>query len=63
MWCAHCLQPVNGVIDHALCKESMWLAMSEEYTRAREAFKKQYDLTHKGETVEFRAPLTRSVSR
>jgi len=63
MWCAHCLQPVNGFIEHELCKENIWLAMSEEYTRAREAFKKQYDFTHHGETVEIRAPLTRSVSR
>jgi len=63
MYCGNCLQPVNGVIDHELCKHEVWLAISEEYTRAREACKKQYDFEPKGCTVEVRKPLTRSVSR
>lgn len=63
MWCAHCIRPVDGTIDHAPCKEAVWAVMSEEFTRAREALQKQFDLTHKGETVEIRAPLTRSASR
>ena len=45
MNCVHCSQPVNGVIEHELCKEAVWRAMSEEFTRVREALKKQYDLT------------------
>ena len=63
MWCASCMQPVNGVIDHELCKEALWFSLSEEYTRTREAFKKQYDFAPKGCTVELREPLTRSESR
>jgi hypothetical protein len=62
MWCGHCLQPVNGIIDHELCKEAVWFAISEQYTQARDNFKKQYDLSHKGETVEVHQPLTRCKS-
>ena len=62
MWCGHCLQSVNGIIDHKLCKEAVWLAVSEEYTKVRENFKKQYDFAPKGETVEVREPLTRCKS-
>ena len=58
MWCANCMQPVNGIIDHKLCKENIWEWMSEEYTRQRDAFVKQY----MSETVEVRQPLTRSRS-
>jgi hypothetical protein len=57
------MQPVNGIIEHELCKESVWLILSEEYTRKREAFKKQYDFAPKGATVDVREPLERSVSR
>ena len=57
------MQPVNGVIDHDFCKEAVWLTLSEEYTKNREAFKKQYDFAPKGCTVELREPLERSVSR
>lgn len=63
MYCAHCIQLVNNVKDHELCKEYVWLAMSEELTRVREAVKKQYDFVPKGCTVDVREPLTRSVSR
>lgn len=57
------MQPVNDVIDHEMCKEAVWFALSEEYTRNREAFQKQYDFVHKGETVEIREPLKRSLSQ
>jgi hypothetical protein len=57
------MQPVNGVIDHERCKEALWFDLSHEYTRTREAIKKQYDFEPKGCTVEIREPLTRSVSR
>lgn len=63
MWCALCLQPVDGVIDHKLCMEEIWYAASTDYTEAREAFKKQYDFAPKGATVDLRPTLTRSVSR
>lgn len=63
MYCANCMQPVNGTIDHEQCKEHVWLAMSEQFTEAREAFKKQYNFAPRGCTVEIREPLTRSVSR
>ncbi len=52
MWCANCIQPVDGTIEHELCKEALWLAMSEEYTRTRQKFKNQYCVERKGETVE-----------
>ena len=63
MLCAHCAQPVNGVLNHDLCKEYVWQAMSEQYTESRKSFQKQYDFDHKGCTVELREPLERSVSR
>lgn len=63
MWCVHCIQLVNGNIDHEPCKEAVWFTMSEEYTRNREAFKRQYDFAPKGATVDPREPLERSVSR
>ena len=63
MWCALCLQPVDGMIAHRDCMEEIWLTASTEYTQVREAAKKQYDFVPKGVTVEVRPPLTRSVSR
>jgi len=45
MLCAHCTEPVNSDSEHESCKEAVWRAMSEEFTRMREAVKKQYDLT------------------
>jgi hypothetical protein len=63
MLCGHCLQPVNDVIEHELCKEAVWFAISKQFTEAREAFKKQYDFEPKGCTVELREPLERSASR
>jgi hypothetical protein len=63
MWCAVCLRPVDGVIDHKICMEEIWHVASADYTHARETFKKQYDFAPKGATVEVREPLTRSVSR
>lgn len=45
MLCAHCTEPVNSVSEHESCKEAVWRTMSEEFTRVREALKKQYDLT------------------
>jgi hypothetical protein len=63
MWCAVCQQSIDDVIDHEMCKQNIWLALSQENTQFREAFKKQYDFAPKGETVEIRPPLTRSKSR
>jgi hypothetical protein len=61
MWCALCLRTVDGV-NHRDCMEEIWHTASTEYTQAREAAKKQYDFVPKGDTVEVRPPLTRSVS-
>jgi hypothetical protein len=55
MWCAHCLQVVGTGIDHSLCIDAVWFAISMEYTKSRLAFSKQQDHdVHKGETVEVR---------
>jgi hypothetical protein len=62
MWCANCLQPVNRFIDHDLCKQQVWLALSREFTQTREAIRKQWNPQFKGETVEVRPRLTRSMS-
>jgi hypothetical protein len=58
MWCAHCLKLVDGTIDHELCKEGVWRAMSEEYTRVREKFTNQHYDEPEGETVEVSLPTT-----
>jgi hypothetical protein len=63
MWCASCMQLANSPIGHESCKHDVWITLSEEYTRNRELFKKQYNFEPKGETVELRPPPVRSVSR
>jgi len=63
MWCGNCLQPIDDVINHDECKHAVWVAISKEYTEARELFKKQYDFAPKGATVDVRPPLTRPRSR
>jgi len=62
MWCANCMQPVNGIIDHELCKLTVWEILSQEYTQKRKEFLKYYFFEPKGVTVEERKSLTRSVS-
>jgi hypothetical protein len=57
------MQPADGLIDHEACKDYVWRVYSEQFTQAREAFKKQYDFAPKGCTVDVREPLERSVSR
>ena len=55
MWCAHCTQEVTNENDHALCKDAVWRAMSNEFTSVKLAFQKQCDPgVPKGETVEVR---------
>jgi hypothetical protein len=43
MNCVHCSQPVDGVTNHELCKESVWLALSKQCTDNLESLKKHYD--------------------
>ena len=62
MWCCHCLK-LYDVGDHTICAYEVWMAMSKEYSAARLAMQKQYDFDPKGETIDVRAPLTRSASQ
>jgi len=50
MNCVHCSQPVNGVIEHELCKEAVWTALSKQYTENLESLKKHYDFVTNGGT-------------
>jgi len=54
MNCVHCSQPVNGVIEHELCKQAVWIALSKQYTENLDSLKKHYDFVTNG-----REPLAR----
>ena len=41
MWCVTCLAEIVDADKHAECKEYMWRAMSEEYTKAKLRMMKQ----------------------
>jgi hypothetical protein len=63
MWCGVCLRLIDAKFDHKECKHEAWVAISTQYTEAKELAMKQYDFAPKGATVDVRPPLTRPRSR